>query len=149
MKIILLMKQLLLLLIAFFSIGAGKAYQENYSTPIRIGRHFFDTEIADTPKKMQQGMMFRTKIADSQAMLFVYSQSQRAHFWMKNTLVPLDMLFFDELGRLQEIKHNVPPCKREPCDIYHSTSDNIQFIVELKGGVSEMLGIQVGDTLRQ
>lgn len=123
-------------------------YQENYKTPLAISNQIFMTEIADTPESMQKGMMFRPTMADNQAMLFVYPTPQPMAFWMKNTRIPLDMLFFDANYRLQEIKANVPPCQTANCPDYPAKHDNNQYVIELKGGSAKKFGITVGDTFR-
>ncbi len=128
-------------------VGAEPLYQENYDSLIEIGDYAFVSEIADTPEKMQQGMMYRPSIADNQAMIFVYPRPQRMSFWMKNTLIPLDMLFFDPQGFLLEIKHKVPPCKTVMCPTYPSQHANIRYVVELKGGMAKQLNLQLGDKL--
>lgn len=124
-----------------------KLYQENYQTPIRIGEHDFVAEIVSTPTLMQKGMMHRPKIDADQAMLFVYQQPQAVSFWMKNMHIPLDMLFFDAHGVLQEIKSDVPPCVTFICPDYPAQHDDNQFVVEIKAGQAKALGINVGDTL--
>lgn len=129
------------------SIGAQPVYQENYNQLITVGDNIFATEIANTPEKMQRGMMFRSSMADDQAMLFVFPRPQGVVFWMKNTLIPLDMLFFDANGYLLEIKSNVPPCKSRPCQHYASQHHNIRYVVELKAGTAEKQQITVGDRL--
>lgn len=129
------------------TVNTAPLYHEDYSSLIEIGNHAFATEIVNTPTKMQLGMMYRPKMADEQAMLFVYPRPQRMAFWMKNTLLPLDMLFFDALGRLQEIKRNIPPCKTSRCPTYPSRHNNILYVVEVKGGTAERLNLQVGDKL--
>lgn len=141
------MRYLFIFAFALVSLGAQPTYQENYSQQISIGDNAFATEIANTPEKMQRGMMFRTNMADNQAMLFVFTRPQPVVFWMKNTLIPLDMLFFDADGKLLEIKPNVPPCKRRPCKNYASAHSNIRYVVELKAGTVEKQRIAVGDSL--
>lgn len=128
-----------------FALAAN--YQENYNSFIYIGDHEFQTEIANTLPKMQKGMMFRPHMKTNQAMIFVYPRVQRMQFWMKNTLIALDMLFFDAKGQLLEIKSNVPPCKTAACPTYDSRHHNILYVVELKAGTAEQLNIRVGDKL--
>lgn len=140
------MHYLFMLCFAWLSLAATPAV--DYSGRIMIGQHRFSSETADTPHKMQRGMMFRRSMADDQAMIFIYSRPQAVTFWMKNTRIALDMLFFDASGELLEIKHNVPPCKNSVCPTYPSRQQNIQYVVELKGGISEKLGIHVGNRLR-
>lgn len=133
--------------LSLLPVQAQPRYQEAYSSWIEIGEYAFAAEIANTPAKMQQGMMHRPDMADDQAMIFVYPRPQRMTFWMKNTLIPLDMLFFDARGYLQEIKHSVPPCKTQRCPTYPSRHTHIQYVVELKGGTAQRLNLQAGDKL--
>lgn len=119
----------------------------HYDHHVWVGEQRFDTEMADTPATMQQGMMFRPHVADSQAMLFIYARPTKMSFWMKNTLVPLDMLFFDQKGILQEIKHNVPPCRSQTCPIYPSKHTDNQYVLEIRGGQAKHRQIHVGDKL--
>lgn len=138
--------------VAFLLLGTAvkgqSLYHEDYSSAIDIGGVAFEAEIADTPEKLQKGMMYRPSMKANQAMVFIYPQPQRAYFWMKNTLIPLDMLFFDASGSLLEIKHRVPPCKVADCPVYPSKQTQIKYVVELKAGASETLGIEPGDKLK-
>ncbi len=150
------MKHYLLLISLFVAIGCKaentpqktQQYQENYHTPIAIGQHQFIAEIADTPQAMQQGMMYRPSIKDNQAMLFIFSKPQPMTFWMKNMQIPLDMLFFDKAGVLQEIKTDVPACQADPCPTYPAQNDNNQIVAEIKVGQAKKLGLTVGDRLQ-
>lgn len=128
-------------------IASATEPETQYNQTVCVGKQLFNTEIADTVEKMQKGMMHRTEIQENQAMLFVYPTPQKMSFWMKNTLIPLDMLFFDAGGILQEIKHDIPPCKTQTCPIYPSELANNQFVLEIKGGLSKQRGIQIGDKL--
>ncbi len=119
----------------------------DYSHPLDIGGNTFQAEIADTPRAMRRGMMYRRSMNDRQAMLFVYAKPRQAIFWMKNTLIALDMLFFDERGVLVEIKRNIPPCQTTNCPIYPSKAHNIQFVVEIKGGGAQQFGLTTGARL--
>lgn len=121
--------------------------ETHYDHPVCVGNQRFNTEIADTLPKMQQGMMYRTRMTDDQAMLFIYPAPRNMRFWMKNTRIPLDMLFFDSKGVLQEIKHNVPPCQTENCPVYPAKAADNQFVLEIKGGLAKKQHIQVGDRL--
>lgn len=111
--------------------------------------YYFASEIAKTPQQHQIGMMYRTALSEHQAMLFVFSQPEKRVFWMKNVQIPLDMLFFDSHGQLQEIKSNVPPCRSETCPTYPTTQANSQYVLEIKGGTAEKHQLHLGALLRQ
>ncbi|MBS9778153.1 MAG: DUF192 domain-containing protein [Gammaproteobacteria bacterium] len=124
-------------------------YQENYQEPIEIGKHRFTAEVVSTPTLMQKGMMYRPQIKPDNAMLFVYEKPQNMSFWMKNMRIPLDILFFNAAGVLQEIKSNVPPCVSYDCPVYPAQHGDNQYVVEMKAGRAHTLGIQIGDVLRE
>ncbi len=101
-------------------------------------------ELADTPESRAQGLMFVEKMPRMSGMLFVYDRPQPARFWMENTLIPLDMLFADATGRLRHIHENAVPLDRTPI----VGGDDIQFVLEINGGMARALGVQVGDVMR-
>lgn len=116
--------------------------------PLKIGNTAFMSEIASTPRSMQRGLMFREWLPENAAMLFLYQHPQPVSFWMKNTLIPLDILFFDARGYLVEIKYEVPPCVADPCPVYPSRHQNIQYVVELNAGIAKKRDIRIGDRLQ-
>lgn len=81
-----------------------------------------------------------------QGMLFVFPREQPLAFWMKNTLIPLDILYFDAQLRLVSVARNVPPCKSAVCPSYPSAGPG-QYTLELNAGVAETLGVRRGDAL--
>ncbi|MPV86837.1 DUF192 domain-containing protein [Ostreibacterium oceani] len=119
-------------------------FQENYNSLLYLGEHQFELEIANTSQTMQKGMMHRPSMQANQAMIFVFPAPRQVSFWMKNTLIPLDMLFFDTNGVLKEIKHNVPPCRQAQCPTYPSATNDIQYVVEIKGGEAKKRNLQIG-----
>ncbi len=128
--------------------GSGVAYAEAYDDAwVFVGNQDFQTELAITPAEQRQGLMFRKSMQDNQAMLFIYQKPRRVAFWMKNTLIPLDMLFFDDNGSLVEIKENIPPCKTATCPTYPARYPRIKYVLEINAGLSQKLGLKVGDKL--
>ena len=117
--------------------GAGAATL----TPLSIGQHRFEVELADTPASQETGLMFRQSLAEKRGMLFVFPQSQISAMWMKNTLIPLDMLFIDERGKIVRIAKNAVPHSR---DII-SSDGPVKAVLELAGGICDKSGIQPGD----
>jgi uncharacterized protein len=99
--------------------------------------------VAETPLQQQMGLMYRTSLPDDEGMLFKFEPARPVAFWMKQTLIPLDMLYIRS-GVIREIQANVPPCKADPCPAYPSTT-TIDQVIEIRGGLAEKLGIKVGD----
>ena len=100
-------------------------------------------EVAKTPQQQAIGLMYRTSLPDDQGMLFNFNPPQPVAFWMKNTLIPLDMVFLRN-GVVQTLIGNAPPCKSDPCDGFPS-SKTIDQVIELRGGLAAELGLKVGD----
>jgi uncharacterized protein len=99
--------------------------------------------LAETPMQQQIGLMYRTRLADDEGMLFPFQPARPVAFWMKNTRIALDMLYIRS-GIVREIQANVPPCKADPCPSYPSKT-LIDQVIEIRGGQAEKLGIKVGD----
>ncbi|MGA9333636.1 MAG: DUF192 domain-containing protein [Rudaea sp.] len=111
-----------------------------------LARHEFQIEIADDFASREYGLMNRTSMAANHGMLFVFDAPAMQTFWMKNTLIPLDMLFFDRDYKLVNVQQRVPPCRADPCPVYGSTGP-AQYVLELNGGEAEKLGVKPGDKL--
>ena len=107
------------------------------------GTHTFRTEVADTPEAQRRGMMFRTEMAPDEAMLFPYAEADIRSFWMRNTVLPLDIVFIAEDGSIINIADGVP---------YNEVSVLSEApaiaVLELAGGRAEELGIGPGDTVQ-
>ena len=108
------------------------------------GEKTFNVEIAETPQQHAQGLMFRQKMAPDAGMLFVYDRPERASFWMKNTYLPLDMVFIAPDGRIESIRQRTVPLSLTPV---HSRG-KILAVLELNGGTTSRLGIKPGDEVR-
>ena len=108
------------------------------------GVHNFEVEIADTFKQRQIGLMNRTELAERSGMLFIFEQTSEQAFWMKNTLIPLDIVFIDENYIIETIAREAQPCKEEHCPLY-SSGLPIRYVLELKAGATDKLGIKEGD----
>ncbi|WP_448205057.1 DUF192 domain-containing protein [Azospirillum sp. sgz302134] len=105
------------------------------------GHYRFDVEMAETPMQQMQGLMFRETMAPDAGMLFVYDHPQPASFWMKNTLIPLDMIFIGADGKIVNIHPNAVP---QSLDAINSAAP-VKGILEVNGGMSARLGIRAGD----
>jgi uncharacterized membrane protein (UPF0127 family) len=105
------------------------------------GRFRFDVELAHTPAQQAQGLMFRETMKPDAGMLFVYDRPQPATFWMKNTLIPLDMIFIGADGRIVNIHERAVPHSLDGI----RSAGPVKGILEINGGMSARLGIRPGD----
>nr|WP_281495953.1 DUF192 domain-containing protein [Marivita sp. S6314] len=101
-------------------------------------------DVVDTPETRSQGLMFVESMPRLSGMLFVYEREQPVSFWMKNTLIPLDMIFADGAGVVQHVHENAIP--GDLTAIPGGT--NIQFVLEINGGMARVLGIDAGTEMR-
>jgi uncharacterized membrane protein (UPF0127 family) len=101
-------------------------------------------EIADTPGKRELGLQYRRELADNRGMLFLFPAEKENVFWMKNTPIPLDMVFIDASHQIVGIVENAVPFSTEA----RSVSVPSQFVLEIKGGLSRRYGFGVGDRVR-
>lgn len=104
----------------------------------------FSVEVADDPEERSLGLMNRDHMPASAGMLFVYERPQRAVFWMKNTLIPLDMIFLDAEGVVTHVHENAVPQDLTGID----GGDGVQYVLEINGGLAGRLGIGKGSELR-
>ncbi len=102
------------------------------------------TAIADDDYKKMYGLMFVKDLPENFAMLFNFNHNIIATMWMKNTLIPLDMLFIDGDGIIVNIKHNAEPRSLEVI----SSEKHVQQVLEINGGICQKLGIEIGDKIR-
>ena len=104
----------------------------------------FAVDVADDPQERAKGLMFVEEMPAMKGMLFIYERPQPASFWMRNTLIPLDMLFLDETGTVTHIHENATPLDETPIP----GGDAVLSVLEVNGGMAERLGIDVGSVLR-
>lgn len=103
----------------------------------------FMAELALTPKDQATGMMYRTSMPDNTAMLFIFDDEDRRSFWMKNTYIPLDILFLHGDGRIHHIHTNARP---QDETLITSEADS-KAVLEIPGGTADRLGLKPGDTV--
>lgn len=106
--------------------------------------YHFDVQVADTPARQAIGLMFRRELPPDRGMLFDFSPGRVVRMWMKNTIVPLDMLFVDHAGNIVSIDVMAEPLSLSP----RGPSIPVRAVLELAGGTCSRLGIRVGDRLK-
>lgn len=104
-------------------------------------------ELAITPGEKAKGLMFRRSLPEGRGMLFVYDQPLIPPFWMKNTLIPLDILFIGADFRIKHIAENTPPCPKESACPSYAPTEEVQYVLELNGGDAARQRIRIGDTV--
>jgi len=108
------------------------------------GETRFQVELADTPQERSRGLMFRESMPRGSGMLFVYEQPQHARFWMKNTLIPLDMLFVDRAGKVIHVHHRAIPGDLSGID----GGTGVFAVLEINGGLAQIYAIETGSVLQ-
>lgn len=103
--------------------------------------HRFVVEVARTPEEQMRGLMFRQSLAPDRGMIFPYDAPRPASFWMKNTLIPLDIIFVSPGGRIARIEANTVPYSLDPV----ASGEPVEAVLEIAGGRSTELGIAAGD----
>jgi uncharacterized membrane protein (UPF0127 family) len=106
----------------------------------------FCVEIADTPEKHARGLMFRRYLKNDYGMLFIFADEEVRSFWMKNTLIPLDMIFINSGHEVVDLHASVPPCRADPCPSYTSALP-ARYVLEIAGGLSKKLKLKIGDKI--
>lgn len=109
---------------------------------VKFNKSTIFVELAQTPFEWQQGLQQRTFLASNEGMLFVFPQERTQVFWMKDTLISLDMLFIAQNGTVTAIYKNVHPCVNAPCSTYAGLG---KYVLEVNAGTANAQGITIGD----
>jgi len=137
----------LAVLLAFVAVAARAQLQHFDTAALTIdtsrGPQRFSIELALTPAQQEQGLMFRNSMPADAGMLFVFAEPQTAVFWMKNTLIPLDMLFIAADGHVADIHERAVPLSEANI----VSRARVKAVLELNGGTVARLGIKPGDVV--
>ena len=138
------------LLVVLALLAAGLMMQSAYAMRLETlklmtarGTHVIDIEVTETAAEKAQGLMFRTRLADTAGMLFFYDTPQEITMWMRNTYIPLDMVFIRADGIVHRIEARTEPLSE---NIISSRGD-VTACLELAGGAAERLGLKPGDRI--
>jgi uncharacterized protein len=104
----------------------------------------FQVEVADTPAKRTMGLQYRKELGNDRGMIFLFAAESPQTFWMKNTPIPLDMIFINRAQKIVGIVEQTIPFSLDS----RSVGIPSQFVLEINGGLAKRLGIQTGDSVR-
>ena len=104
----------------------------------------FSVEVVSAPEERARGLMFRESLAPDAGMLFVFEQEGVYPFWMKNTLIPLDIIWINAGREIVSISEETPPCEADPCPWYNPGAA-ARYVLEISGGEAGARGLAVGD----
>ena len=126
------------------SIPAGQVLP--ITAEVVLGDTLIGLEVANTPQEQALGLMHRPALPDDRGMLFPFTPPRPVSFWMRNVLIPLDMVFVQE-GEIVGLAENVPPCAADPCPTYGPGRQLVSYVIELRGGRAAELGLAIGDAV--
>jgi len=109
-----------------------------------INNNCFYVELAETQEERSRGLMYRETLDKDKGMLFIFDEEKEHSFWMKNTLIPLDIIWINKDKEVVDIKKNVQPCVEEKCEIF-KPSNKAKYVLELNAGQSDKTNIKIGD----
>lgn len=150
--VILLAVAVLLLAIGFLIVIEIRKTEEVDSGQVTmsiVGEEF-KLEVADTPTLRARGLMGRSVLGENEGMLFVFDRSGIYPFWMKNTLIPLDIIWMNDKGEVVYIKKNARPCENIVEALCRAILPRkiARYVIELNGGIAAKLGVQPGDPIK-
>lgn len=136
---------ILLYILLLLSACSSNDYPEPYDyehIQVILSNVVVDVEVADTYEKIMRGLMYRDELGELEGMIFIFAQEDPKAFWMKNTTIPLDIIFVNSTMHIVKI-HEAVPCTEDPCGVYPSEKP-AQFVVEVNKGFSEKYGVEEG-----
>lgn len=142
------MKKILVIFLLIFLIGCAKNFNVNFKEiVIDNGKELIEinVEIADDNEEKMRGLMFRENLNEDDGMLFVFEDESYQTFWMKNTLIPLDIIFVDKNFEIVDIKSAVP-CEEEPCKL-HKSSKPAKYVLEVNSNFTIKNNVKAGDKI--
>ncbi len=132
---------LVCLLMVFSACSESPSPEESQ---VCFNQHCFRVELAATPEERARGLMYRESLSQDRGMLFIFEHKTDISIWMRNTLIPLDIIWLDESLVVVDIKENVQPCTTPECPIFQPQQEAI-YVLELNAGKAREVGLSIGD----
>jgi len=132
--------------IAFVVLGSIYFNQKPKQGSLSFPQHNLDLQIerAEALAQQAKGLMYRESLDENSGMLFIFTSEAKRTFWMKNTLIPLDLIFINGDKKIVEIKENFEPCREDNCPSYASAA-KAQYVLEVNAGFVQKNQIQIGE----
>jgi len=130
----------------YFMSGNHSSVNNAQQTQVCIKDNCFRVELAITPAEHARGLMFREHLDEDKGMLFIFENEGRHAFWMKNTLIPLDIIWIDENKEVVFISGNAQPCKEGFCPAITPSKD-AKYVLELNANTTGSIGLSIGDNV--
>ena len=111
-----------------------------------MNNNCFNVELAETKEQQAQGLMGRKDLAQDSGIFFVYKEEGIYSFWMKDTLIPLDIIWINKNKEIIHIEKNAQPCKTEPC-LRYGPEQKSKYVLEINAGLTEKLNINIGQKI--
>jgi uncharacterized membrane protein (UPF0127 family) len=140
------MRPLALSLLVVFVVACGGDKEPRVVIQTKADEVNVHVEVADSRTERERGLMGRRELPDDAGMVFVFPTDSTSAFWMKDTLIPLSIAFYDESGRIVRIL-DMEPCRRDPCALYDPEA-SYRGALEVNRGAFERWGVGKGDVLR-
>ncbi|KAF3980636.1 MAG: DUF192 domain-containing protein [Methylococcales symbiont of Iophon sp. n. MRB-2018] len=137
----------LLLTVSFSSQGEGKYINFEYGQLVFTAHNFaIEVEVASTKMQRTMGLMFRKYLAPNKGMLFVFDEEVIQWIWMKNTFIPLDIIYISEQWKIVSILKDLKSCDKDPCSMY-SSNKKAKYMLEINAGIVDEKGIAVAEKI--
>lgn len=138
----------IIFVVAVFVLITGLVYftpKPEQHSKVCFEKNCFDVETAKTLNERARGLMFRENLSEYGGMLFIFEEEGIHPFWMKNTLIPLDIIWMDSNKKIVHINRNTPPCKTEICPSFNPNK-TAKYVLEINGGLCDKLNIKEGES---
>ena len=118
----------------------------NSKNKVCFDKNCFNIKIASTPDELSKGLMFRESLNKNSGMLFIFPEENFHSFWMKNTLISLDIIWINSDKKIVFIQRNAQPCQEENCEIF-TPDEKALYVLEINSGIAENIELKVGDVM--
>ena len=117
-------------------------YTQTNKNKICFNKNCFKVEIVSNQEELSKGLMFRESLNKNSGMLFIFPEEDIHNFWMKNTLIPLDIIWINSAKEIVFIQKKAQPCLEEPCEIFTPDKEAL-YVLEINSGIAKEIGLEI------